>query len=157
MKKLLSGLLLLLFAVSFDNDFFGGQMRRENKEAVMGCGIVALAIIALALLASLLGCTSAIQEVKVRPNTLLVVNETFDQVAVYGPGQRLGTVMSGRRECMRLPMQSQNIVLQGKPLGGGKIRVSPELDPYRSWVWTIDRFETSDGSSINLVPGPRCR
>lgn len=71
--------------------------------------------------------------------------------------QRIGQVVSGRPECMRLPRTSLPVVLIARELGSKETHLSPQFftNTYKFWSWDLHiHLQTS---RINLTPSDSCR
>ena len=90
--------------------------------------------------------------------TLIVVNTGIDALAIYASGlsARVGTVMPGSMQCIRIPDSLVTQRLTAEPVGGGQPIVSPsfELRPGDGWSWSIGMNQVAN--RLSLTPSRQC-
>ena len=147
-KDLFLGIALVLLFTLFDRHLEGNVSDKKQPEWAALLGIV-LGVFVGILLASLVDCAHARPYQREVRETVLVVNESLDELAIYAGSQntRIGTVSSGRRACLYLPMTQNNLRLYARAIGGG-IRYSPIFLPSRSWRWTVDMSKTQEALGL---------
>jgi len=118
--------------------------------------IVLLALLALACVAGLvLSCASIPTRNTDKGDTVLVENQTLDQLKIYSRGFKLGQVEPGKTGCFYLPSYNR-LSLVAVTVIGGTITVSPRVD-YGSWKWTISNFDLTTKVANNLMDTDPCK
>lgn len=158
-KNLLVGLVLCLLAILIDRSLDAPkEVHMSTRKPFMFWINAALFILLASMMVCLHGCATARGYPMERNNkTLLVVNNSIDQYAIYAYGQRIGTAMAGKKVCLYLPSTSERFVLTARPLGGAQARYTPDITTDQSWTWNIDMTSTRDGISTDVYPTPPCK
>lgn len=89
------------------------------------------------MLALLIGCAppTSLSSVTELPPTLEVENSSIDTYKIYSNGNRVGTVMPGRTECIKL-RAPEDVIITVSAVGGDSYN-APKINVRESRFWRM--------------------